>query len=101
MILEGKVLVTVDRGGWRTFVPASGENSEVPQFLVIAQAVVETIDADADLSILKVYAVLPTENAEQMLLGMMDGETNIVINGMSPVIEPESGCTSRSTTVLP
>lgn len=94
MILEGKVLVTVNRESEEQFVPANGEGPEVPQFVVIAQAVVETVDADTDLSILKVYTVLPTQSAEQMLLGMLDGETNIVIGGMSPVIEPESQCAS-------
>ena len=98
MVVEGKVLVTINRESEEQLVPASGGDWVVPQFRVIAQAVVETIDSYADISIVKVYTVLPTQSAEQMLLGMVDGETNIAITGMSPIIEPGSECTSSLLT---
>ena len=89
MLLEGKILVTVDLWSPEQLVLGDEEGWRAPQFLVIAEAVVEAVESSADVSVVELRITLPTANAEQMLLGMVDGETNIALRELSPSLEQE------------
>ena len=90
MLLEGKVLVTVDLWTQEQLVPAGEADWQAPQFLVIAEAVVEAV-ASEDVSVVELRITLPTASAEQMLLGMVDGETNIALRELTPSAEANDG----------
>lgn len=90
MLLQGKVVVTVDL--WEEhLIPAGDEDWGAPQFLVIAEAVVEAAGSPGEVSTVELRITLPSSSTEQMLLGMVDGETNIALRELSPSVEPEHG----------
>ncbi len=89
MLLEGKILVTVDLWSPEQLVLGDEEGWGAPQFLVIAEAAVEAVESSADVSIVELRITLPTTNAEQMLMGMVDGETDIALRELSPSVEQE------------
>jgi hypothetical protein len=82
MTAEGKVVVTI-------VVPREEEPStpkddgDLPH-LLIANAVVETTNR-RDVSLMELRMVLPSRNAVAVLRGMLEGEIEIAITGMSPV----------------
>jgi serine protease Do len=86
MTLQGKVLVTIDLWAQQELIAAGEEDWRTPQFVVIAEAVVEAV-ASKEISIVELRVTLPTESAERMLLGMVDGETNVALRELSPCAE--------------
>jgi len=56
--------------------------------IVIADAIVRTIE-HSNLSLLELRIIVPSENADEMIVGMVSGETKIAIGKMSPVVDPD------------
>lgn len=56
--------------------------------VVVADAVVQTIE-HSDLSLLELRIVVPSQHADELLVGMVTGQTEIAIGKMSPVMEPD------------
>jgi len=100
MLLEGKILVTVDLWSPEQLVLGDEEGWRAPQFLIIAEAVVEAVESSADVSIVELRITVPTANAEQMLLGMVDGETNIALRELSPSVETAEEAKNRDKGIL-
>ena len=96
MLLEGKIVATIDLWSQEQLVPAGETDWHAPQFLVIAEAVVEAL-ASEDISIVELRMTLPTASAEQLLLGMVDGETNITLRELSPSAGPNDPLNLENT----
>ncbi len=56
--------------------------------VVLADAVVRTID-HSDLSVFELRIVVPSQHAEDLIAGMVQGNTEIAIGKISPVVEPD------------
>jgi len=56
--------------------------------VVVADAIVRALDY-SDLSVLELRIVIPTQHADELLVGMVSGDTEIAIGKMSPTVEPD------------
>ena len=81
MTAKGKILVTINPA--LEDLTAVHDDCEPPHFL-IADAIVETIER-RDISVIELRMVVPSPSAHAMLRGMLEGEIQIDITGMSPV----------------
>ena len=59
------------------------ENCDMPRFL-IADAIVQTTERRR-LTVVELRMIVPALSANAMLRGMLEGETEIAITGMSPL----------------
>jgi hypothetical protein len=87
MVANGKVQITITGSeGAALFGPDGtlGPGSQV----VIADTVVHTFDR-SNLSVLELRIVVPANRAEELLLGMLRGDTELVIGPMSEVKNPD------------
>jgi hypothetical protein len=89
MTAKGKVLVTISSAHEADSTNASdacsGNQSPAPRLLIV-DAIVEALEC-RKISIVDLRVVLPSQSAKAMLRGMLEGETEIAITGMSPVVE--------------
>ncbi len=85
MTAKGKVLVSIG-SVLETDSLRCHDDQQPPHFL-IADGLVETVE-ESEMSIVELRMVLPARSAAAMLLGMLEGETEIAFTGMSPVLEP-------------
>ncbi len=88
MTANGKIQITINSsytdGEFLRFTDEYLQQNRV----VIADAIVRTIDCSS-LSLLELRIVVPSEHADELLVGMVTGETEIAIGKMSPVIDPD------------
>jgi hypothetical protein len=82
MTAKGKVLVSIGR----VFEDENDGAGALPNpHLLIADGLVETVE-ESDMCIVELRMVMPARSAAAMLLGMLEGETEIAFTGMSPVV---------------
>jgi hypothetical protein len=89
MTAKGKILVTIVFGHDIDLIEEPPtyleEDSQGPRILIV-DAVVESVEG-REMSIVDLRVVLPSLSARAMLSGMIEGETEIAITGMSPVVD--------------
>ncbi len=88
MTANGKIQITINSsytdGEFLRYTDDYFQQNRV----VVADAVVQTID-HSDMSLLELRIVVPSQHADELLVGMVTGQTEIAIGKMSPVMEPD------------
>jgi len=56
--------------------------------VVVADAIVRTID-HSKMSLFELRIIVPSQHADELLAGMVMGDTEIAIGKMTPVMEPD------------
>ncbi len=88
MTANGKIQITINSsytdGEFFTFT----DELLIQNRVVMADAVVSTID-HSELSLLELRIIVPSQHADELLLGMVTGETEIAIGKMSPIADPD------------
>jgi hypothetical protein len=88
MTANGKIQITINSsytdGEFFRFTDEYLQQNRV----VLADAIVRTID-HSDLSLLELRIIVPSQHADELIVGMVTGETEIAIGKMSPVMETD------------
>ncbi len=85
MTANGRILITINAncGDDEFLLPLDlRSHSRV----VAADAIVTAVE-HSNLSVLELRIVVPSQHAEDLVLGMVQGDTEIAIGKMSPVVE--------------
>jgi len=85
MIANGKIHITITSGNTDD-VLCFGDECLARNRVVIADAIVRTVE-HADVSLLELSIVVPADRAEELVLGMLTGETKIAVGKISPVLD--------------
>ncbi len=87
MIANGKIRITITSNQFeRDFFIADDLLYE--QRVLLADAVVSSIE-HSNVSVLELRIIVPSQSAEQLLVGLVKGETEIAIGQISKMAEPD------------
>lgn len=87
MVANGKVQITITGSEDEVLFGSDRTLGSEPQ-VVIADTVVHTFD-QSNMSVLELRIVVPANRAEELLIGMVRGDTELVIGPMLPVQNPD------------
>ena len=87
MTANGKIQITINNTcGESDFCPYTEPNLHQNR-VIFADAIVRTTDLST-LSLLEVRLLVPARAAEELMIGMVKGDTEIVIGKISPAVDP-------------
>lgn len=88
MTANGKIQITIHNGYTDgDFFRSTGFDCDQHRVLV-ADAIVRTI-GHSDLSVLELRIIIPTQHADELIVGMVKGDTEIAIGKITPMVEPD------------
>ena len=87
MIANGKILITVQSGPTDTDLIEACDENGCTSRIVIADAIVQIVEL-SDFSLFELRIIVPRVDAEEMVVGMMKGQTEISMSKISPTLDP-------------
>ncbi len=88
MTANGKIQITIHNGYTDGDFFRYTDDFFEQHRVVIADAIVRTI-SHSDLSLLELRIIVPVQHAEDLIVGMVKGDTEIAIGKITPVVEPD------------
>ena len=88
MIANGKIQITIHSGFTDGDFFRATDDYLCQNRVVLADAIVRTITY-SQLSVLELRILVPTQHAEELIIGMVKGDTEIAIGQITPSVEPD------------
>ncbi len=86
MTANGKIQITIQPGGIDSNWFGFRSDALGPRRVVVADAIIGAQE-HSESSLFELRIIVPVAHAEEIVVGMLKGETELVINGISPLLE--------------